>query len=367
MEQADTAVEPDVAMDDDNLGSQQILNQCFIALADQAGTVTLPNFLKFLSKVGATTYLSQQEIESAICAGAGVLVGVGEGRSGSLSLAMFRAAMMQLAHVRFQLAKEEAGVDKDDGGAEKIEAGDGVQFNMGPETQLELWVKHELRPSILASGLVSNLDDHSREVPKVTSNTKRPKSACKKTGTPESRTAELAAHAPEDKLLARVLMTYLPKREPLMRIQQHYQALDSKQQSRQASKTAISAAKVSNKIPSGARNSLSLNTWKTFLADFGLLPALLTRRAAEIIHERSFQHLSEKQHPPYAQFALALAHTCLFVFAADSVGPTLCSETCIFVLLTSDSEPESVLATLHSRWGWAQHVEYPEQQSRGAS
>ena len=35
MEQADTAVEPDVAMDDDNLGSQQILNQCFIALADQ--------------------------------------------------------------------------------------------------------------------------------------------------------------------------------------------------------------------------------------------------------------------------------------------------------------------------------------------
>ena len=199
MEQADTAVEPDVAIvDDDNLGSKQILNQCFIALADQAGTVTLPNFLKFLSKVGATTYLSQQEIESAICAGAGVLVGVGEGRSGSMSLAMFRAAMMQLAHVRFQLAKEEAGVDKDDGGAEKIEAGDGVQVKMGPEMQLELWVKHELRPSILASGLVSNLDDHSREVPKVTSNTKRPKSACKKTGTPESRTAELAAHAPED-------------------------------------------------------------------------------------------------------------------------------------------------------------------------
>lgn len=55
---------------------------------------------------------------------------------------------------------------------------------------------------------------------------------------------------------------------------------------------ALSRLTTSHHITPQDAETISLETWNRFLKEFGMLPALLGLRAAEIIYQRSFCHAS---------------------------------------------------------------------------
>jgi hypothetical protein len=126
-----------------------------------------------------------------------------------------------------------------------------------------------------------------------------------------------------------VLVTFLNKRDPLTRILSHYRALNAAYWSEKGEKApvrrgeqhvahasmlerALSSKRIGDwacqpgcdgaitphhMTPQDAE-TISLETWNRFLKEFGMLPALLGLRAAEIIYKRSFCHASVRRSLP---------------------------------------------------------------------
>jgi hypothetical protein len=230
--------------------------------------------------------------------------------------------MSSLARLRFQHQGPDSNVDTDLGTGE----GDAKQEKDEEEAEmaerlLDMWVEHELRAAILESGMLNELSSPMatpRLAPSSAGETRsrewrnrgeasgqRPSSSGA-AATPGCKTAKLATDPPDDKLLAKVLVTFLSKREPLSRIVEYYRSLNTTHWSEKGGKPS-------------APETMALEIWNRFLKDFGMLPAMLGLRAADIIHKRSFCSASARSHPLYAQFCLALANVSLFAFPAETV------------------------------------------------
>jgi hypothetical protein len=227
------------------------------------------------------------------------------------------------------------------------------------EIELYKWVQLQLRPAIISSGLLTSLG--TRETSGSSSGPKPPRAAtapliltnpavtCSSSYLPsrplgseaegqgkrgprvpggkkgderrgsvssaDSKTAALAAAEASEGDLAKVLLAYLPKNEPLKRVLDYYRNLQAREQ---AERGRVQKGAAGSEKQAGDE-FLSLDHWKRFLTDFDVLPSLLGRRCAEILYQRSFAQPAMQKHPLYAKFALALAHTSIFVFQAKTV------------------------------------------------
>jgi len=228
------------------------------------------------------------------------------------------------------------------------------------EIELYKWVQHQLKPAIISSGLLTRLGTReasgSSSIPKPPHAITAPLTltdpaftfsssyfpsrplGSEAEGQPgkrvlrvpggkmgderrgsvsstDSKTAALVAAAASEGDLAKVLLAYLPKREPLKRVLDYYRNLQAHEKAERGciKKEAAGSEKQADD------ESLSLDLWKRFLTDFDVLPSLLGRRCAEILYQRSFAQPALQKHPLYAKFALALAHTSIFVFQAKTV------------------------------------------------
>ena len=224
------------------------------------------------------------------------------------------------------------------------------------EIELYKWVQQELKPGIMSSGLLTSFGTRAGAPPPSASlpasnplpvtpalsiRTDSPVPAFLGPGVPcrppgsgtegagkkgpgktgdggGSQTAALEAAEPSESELAKVLLTFLPKREPLMRVLDYYRNLHAKEQAERGGMQKGAAGGDSGEKQKGSA-SLPLHLWKRFLSDFDVMPTLLGRRCAEMLYKRSFTKPELLAHPLYAKFALALAHTSLFVFRAKTV------------------------------------------------
>eukprot|EP00960_Hanusia_phi_P029035 747739-Hanusia_phi.AAC.2 len=262
----------------------QFFNECFIAMASADGTVSMHDFLEFLDRAGVMGEpgpTPQQAYQLIFGSADGEQAAAG--RLHGLSVTRFKSVMVDLAKMIFA-----------------------DENHKDLQTLLQVWVESSLAPSLNKSKFFV------RSKPKKSATTPKKAREKKETAREEGDSTCEGGHSQED--IAQALLAFVPKRESLQRILDHYHKLSL--QEKLERKTQPSSSEDEN---------FTRNNFLMFLSDFEIHPKVcevfpivlslrnsqhLSRREVNDMYDVCFVH-GNSQHTTFVKFNLILSHLAL--------------------------------------------------------